>query len=157
MVKQIVPKGVPSVDQIREELKLEVMKEKKADILIKKIKDANATSIEVLASKLGVAVTPIPGVNFANPYIGNSNRGEPAVVGAVAGLAQGKVSNPIKGNDGVFVVVVESKKPVPPADGNQYKIYGNGVGKQIATRVASGISKAIVEKADITDNRSTFY
>lgn len=157
MVKQIIPKGVPSVDQIKEELKLEVMKEKKADILIKKIKAANATNIDVLASKLGVAVTPIPGVNFANPYIGNSNRGEPAVVGAVAGLAQGKISSPIKGNDGVFVVVVESKKPVPPIDGNQYKVYGNGVGKQIATRVATGINKAIVEKADITDNRSTFY
>jgi peptidyl-prolyl cis-trans isomerase D len=158
MVRQIVPKGVPSVDQIKVELTSAVLKEKKAALLSKKVTAAAAKSIDLLASKLGVQVVQIPGVNFANPYVGNLSRnGEPAVVGAAAGLVKGKLSSPIVGNEGVYVLVVNDVKPVPVKDASQYKIYGSGVGQQIASRIVSGIAKAIVEKANITDNRSTFY
>ncbi len=158
MVKQIVPKGIPAVDQIKVELTAAVLKEKKAALLSKKVTTSGATSIDVLASKLGVPVVQIPGVNFANPYVGNLSRnGEPAVVGAAAGMAKGKLSPPIVGIEGVYVLAVNDVKPVPVKDASQYKIYGSGVGQQIASRIVSGISKTIVDKASITDNRSTFY
>lgn len=107
--------GTPDLESVKEQVKLAFLKEKKYELLAKKIADAKAANIDDLATKLGKQVQDAPNSIFANANLPTGV--EPAVVAAGVYIAQGKLSGPIRGTQGVYAVQkVSGVDPPAPTD-----------------------------------------
>jgi peptidylprolyl isomerase/peptidyl-prolyl cis-trans isomerase D len=80
---------------------------------------------------------------------------EPEVIGAASVLPVGKVSGAVKGQQGVFVIKVESRTDAPVRD--SYASNARALKSSLASRVDYEVFEALKKRADIKDNRSRFY
>ena len=70
-------------------------------------------------------------------------------------LKPGQISKPIKGNSGVYVIVVNNiNEPTLP---KEFKESANQLNQQLQGRAQYEVENALKEKADITDHRGRFY
>ncbi len=155
-VAEIREKGFAPLDQIKEEIEAGARKEKKAEQLIEKASAAlnGTSSIEALAPKLNTSVGIADNVVFAYPGIPAAGN-EPEVVGTAFTLKQGQLSKPIKGNAGVFVIVMESfiePKPTKDYSANKAQLLNN-----IKGRADYELFNSLKDKAGVEDNRGKFY
>lgn len=152
----IKEKGIAPMEQVKDQITTEAIKDLKAKQLIEKMNTAmnGAANIDAVASKLGKPAATASNVNFGAPYIQNIGL-EPALVGTVFTLKQGQLSKPIKGETGVYAVQVESfTEPPAMKDFTQNK---KQMIQQLGGRAAYEVFNALKEKANVVDNRGKFY
>ena len=125
-------KGVSSVQDASPFVKPILIREKKAKMLAEK---AKGTSLEAIASANKVEVKTATGLSMNNPTIIGEGR-EPKVVGTAFGLKQNKVSNPIEGENGVYVIEVTSEVKAPALD--SYKSFAKTVETLKVQRASQG-------------------
>ena len=138
---------------LKEYLKTEVIKDKKAAKLMEKAKGAKSIAD---AKKQGAQVVPVQQVTFSSPaFVAATGAAEPALSGAVAGTQSGKFSkNPVKGNGGVYVFNVKSK--VSRAMQYNEKEYMQRQAQR-QMQMAGNYMQELYLKADIKDNRYMFF
>lgn len=104
--------GAPELDDVREALIPEVIKEKKAERIAEKFEKAlkSAKSIDALAKALNVDVQDIPNQTFGSAYVPFAGN-DPLVLGTIFGLKEKKLSSILKGELGVYVVVKTGVAP----------------------------------------------
>ena len=138
---------------LKEYLKTEVIKDKKAAKLMEKAKGAKSIAD---AKKQGAQVVPVQQVTFSSPaFVAATGAAEPALSGAVAGTQSGKFSkNPVKGNGGVYVFNVKSK--VSRAMQYKEKEYMQRQAQR-QMQMAGNYMQELYLKADIKDNRYMFF
>ena len=113
----------------------------------------DASDIGSLAGKKGLPVENA-NVTFASPAIPSVGL-EPKVVGSAWALTPGQLSQPIAGNNGVFVVSVD--KNVSAGEPNLAEVRQNEI-RSIDSRVDNGsVYNALKDKSEVVDNRSKFY
>lgn len=148
-------KGFRPVDdpQVRDFLRAEVLKDKRAEQLIERLKGCRTIAA---AKAKGATVSTINQVTFAAPvFIPATGASEPALAGAVARTKQGQtVSAPVKGNAAVYLFNVASKKR-GAAKYNQ-ATYEQQC-QQRAMQAAGNYMQELYIAADITDNRVAFF
>ena len=84
-------------------------------------------------------------------YVGR----ELEVAGTLSTLKAGSLSLPIKGNQGVYLILPEAfTEPTPIKDYNEEKAL---LERTIKQRVDYEVFSALKEKAEIVDNRGKFY
>ena len=152
LLESVQPKGLSTVDAVREQVKALVTREKKAELLAKKITDAGAANVDALAAKVGKPALQADKVTFGNPSLGGSY--EPKVVATALGLAAGKLSAPVQGNAGVYAV--QTIAVAEPAKVSDYAMYSMQLKQQINAK-ARGINDAHKKLAKIEDHRFDFY
>ncbi|MEI6749305.1 MAG: SurA N-terminal domain-containing protein [Bacteroidota bacterium] len=155
VVKEIREKGILPLDQIKDNIKPLVIRDKKAEILIKRFNDklASAKSIDQLASGLQTKIDTA-NIIFANPNVINYGR-EPQIVGTVFSMKKGQLSAPLKGEMAVYVLIVDDiTEPAPAKDYKNEKMQLSGSFQGMAPRQ---IPTILEEKANIKDNRILFY
>lgn len=119
-----------------------------------KEKFAGVSSIDQAAKKAGSTVTPVQNVVFANPVIPGVGM-ESRVIGTVFGLQPSKVSKPIEGEQGVYVVSVNKfTNPAPLT--NVYK-QKEQMSQMLDQRIQGETFQALREKADVKDYRVRFF
>lgn len=126
-------------------------KEKKAALIIS---DNTGKSLEEFATSNNATVSSATSLTVKSPTIPGAGR-EPLVVGTAFSLIQGDVSDLIEGESGVFMFEVVSKEDAPVLD--NYVTYANALQTASAAKVNSVVFEALKERADIEDNRATFY
>jgi peptidyl-prolyl cis-trans isomerase D len=154
VVAAVREKGTTPISDIREELEAEVRKEKKAEMFIKEFMAANASDIQSLADKMNLPMEVKEGVSFSSSAIAGLGR-EPEVIGTAAALPQGQMSAPVKGQQGVFVLVVTNRPEAPKLD--SYAANAKTLNASLASRVDFEVFEALKEKAEVTDKRAKFY
>jgi len=151
-VTEIREKGILPLDQVKKEIEPAVRNKVKARML--KEKFAGASSVDQAAKKAGSTVTPVQNVVFANPVIPGVGM-ESRVVGTVFGLQPSKVSKPIEGEQGVYVVSVNKfTEPAPLT--NVYK-QKQQMNQMLDQRIQGETFQALREKADVRDYRVRFF
>ena len=149
-------KGYRSVAKVSDQLKAEIIKDKKAEMMIKNL-SAQLTktgSLEGLASYLKDSVKLAPAINFASYQFGSAGF-EPSVIGKVSIASLGKVSAPIKGNSGVYVVRTSNKQENPqPFNAKMEKMQLDG---RMSYSLPYMILQDLKDKAEIEDNRLNFF
>ena len=151
ILESVDEEGIAPLEKVRNRVEFLARQEKKADILKKEL--ADASDIGTLAGKTGLSVENA-NVTFASPAISGVGL-EPKVVGAAWVLTPGQLSQPITGNNGVFVVSVDKNVDAGPP--NLVQVRQNEF-RSIASRVDNGaVYNALKEKADVVDNRTKFY
>lgn len=154
-LKDIREKGTLPLDQIKDNIKPLVIREKKAEMLIKKITDKLASSkdLNLLAAGFQSKVDTAS-LTFASPNIPNYGR-EAEIVGTVFGMKKGQMSAALKGNMGVYVIIIDQiTEPAPAKDYANEKMQLSSFFQGMAPRQ---IPTILEEKADIKDYRITFY
>lgn len=155
-VTEVNAKGYRSLEKVSDQIKAELVREKKADIMIKNIAEQmkKAPSIEALAQALSTDVKVANGVNFANNQFGVAGF-EPALIGKVSVLPANKLSAPVKGNAGVYVLL-----PVnPQVSQNPFNAKAQimQMNMNYAYSLPYMILQDIRDNADIEDNRLRFF
>jgi len=156
VITEVNSDGYRSIEKVSPQLKAELIKDKKAEQMIKNLNTVIASnpSIEGVAAKLGAEVKSAQAVNFAAYQFGAAGF-EPAVLGKVSTLTVNKLSTPVKGNSGVYVLFATTKADNPQLANEQMEIM------QLNSRYGYSLPYAIVQdirdNADITDHRLRFY
>lgn len=145
------PKGLKSVEAASATVLPILQKEKKAEIIEEKI---SASTLEAIASEMNVAVEKATAVNRNSPVLPGSGS-EPIVVGRAFGMEEGEVSEPIAGNNGVFVVELLNKEQAQELD--SYMTFRNRQTAQRRSSIGTDVVEALKENAEIEDNRARFY
>ena len=144
--------GLSTFEEAKIRVDLVVRKEKKAQVLADKFKSAGSDLASV-ASKFSTGVKDASGVNFTSfsiPSLGF----EPAVIGTVCSLPEGKVSAPIEGNNGVYLTKVTSFTTNTDTDLKGEK---NRIAQSLGSRAGSQVFESLKKVTEIVDKRAKFY
>lgn len=152
---KIHPQGYRPWDdaQVKEILKREVIRDKKAEMIMAKLKGVNSIAA---AQAKGAKVSMVNQITFAAPaFIQATGAAEPALSGAVAATAQGKFcSAPVKGNAGVYVFQVVKKQMRPAKYNEEQQIQ---MCRQRAMQYMGNFMQDLVFGAGVVDNRYLFF
>ena len=144
--------GASTFEEARIRVELAVRKEKKAQMLADKLKSAGS-DLASAASRLSTEVKEASGINF-NSFSIPSIGFEPAVVGTVCSLPEGKVSTPIEGNNGVYLTKVTSFTTSTDADLKGEK---NRIAQTLGYRAGSQVFESLKKVSEVVDKRAKFY
>lgn len=139
--------------QVREMVRAEVLKDKKADQLAAKL---DGVSSVAAAKAKGAKVSTVNQITFSAPvFVMETGASEPALSGAVAATAKGKFSkNPVKGNAGVYVFQVTGRTQRPgklDVKAQEAKL------RQKAMQYAGNFMNELYQNAKVVDNRYLFF
>lgn len=150
------PQGYRSWDdaQVKEILKREVIKDKKAEKLMAKLKGVNSIAA---AQAKGAKDSSVNQITFAAPaFVQATGSVEPALSGAVAGTAAGKFSKaPVKGNAGVYVFQVVKKSMRAGSKYDETLVMQQAA--QANMQLVGNFMQDLILKAKVVDNRYLFF
>ncbi len=146
-------KGLPTAAKVRPMVESIVRNEMKAKQL--KEKFAGANTLEVAAQKTGQAIQKADSVSFVSPLLPGA--GYELKVGGFAFNKAGlnKVSSPISGSNGVYVIRPEAISAKADPLSNAVEMQKNLANQQKGT-VAYSALDALRKAADVSDKRSKF-
>ncbi len=150
----IHPKGTQSLASVKTEVTRLATNDAKGDAILAKL--GTVSSVEDAAGKMGKEVKDansihldmmqIPGIGF-----------EPKVIAAAAALQQGQVSKPIKGENGVYVLQNTSYTPAQAIQPLNITTDKKMMQSDLTNRASYQIYNAVMDQANITDQRVKFF
>ncbi|MCB0637436.1 MAG: peptidylprolyl isomerase, partial [Lewinella sp.] len=142
--------GLPEVSEVRDQLELAVMNQKKGETIVSRL--SGVTALNGAASAFNVPVDTASNVAFNQatvPGLGNEGK----VMAAAFQLEQGQTSAPIQGETGVFMVQT-TRKPTLGQPTNLPRIR-----QTMNVTARNGATSLIVfmrDEAEVSDNRAAF-
>jgi peptidyl-prolyl cis-trans isomerase D len=160
----IKDKGIAPLKQVEEMVKLMVLRDKKAEIMTGQFSELLPADLTGLSQKLKTNVREAKNVSFTSftiPGLGY----EPVVIATVVTNEKGKISQPIKGENGVYIVNVKTITPSMATDKMDLSADKNRLIMDLQGRIypnpnfggTGQVIGALKESADIKDLRSKFY
>jgi peptidyl-prolyl cis-trans isomerase D len=149
-------KGISPMEDVKDRVTAGARKAKKAEQLMEKVKSkmGGGGTIDAVAQNLNTNVISADKVIFANNYIQGMGN-EPHVLATVFTMKQGQISQPIKGDNGVYVVMLE--KMDEPAELKDVAAEQKQIGDQRRQRSEYEVGQALKDKAKVEDYRGKFY
>ena len=139
-------KGLADPESVRDQIETVVQNKLAAKQISDKI--GKAGSLDQVAAKFATTKQSAQ-VNMLNPSVAGAM--EPKVAGAAFGIAKGKVSNPIEGGTGVYVIVKKNETVnKQPGDVKQFT---ESVTQRNAGMFGQAWLKSLQDNADIDDYR----
>ena len=144
--------GTADPEAVREQVEPLVKNKILAKQISDKISAAKATSLDQIAKLFG-STKQSAQANMLNPQIAGAM--EPRVAGAAFGVAKGKLSNPVEGMTGVYVLVKKSETiNKQPGDIKQIT---QAIAGQNSQQFGQSLLKSLQDNADIKDYRIEVY
>jgi len=154
-VTAIREKGPSPLDQIRNEIELEVRKNKKAEKITEQFRSyiSSDSSLDDVAVKMGLQIQEASNISFSSISIPSAGI-EPKVIGEATSLPEGVLSQPIQGNNGVYVLVVNR---ISESNEISTLTTRNRMNMMRQSRVYSEAYQALLDASNIKDNRYKFF
>lgn len=154
-VAGITPEGYRPLAMVQEQLRAEVVRDKKAEKIMADMKAAGAASFDQYKNLPNAVSDSIKHVTFAAPaYIASLRSSEP-LVSAYASIAEtNKLSAPIKGNAGVVVLQPYAKEKLEESfdkDAEETNL------ASMHARMASQFINDLYLKGNVKDKRYLFF
>ena len=151
----VTPEGYRSLQQVQDQLRAEIVKDEKAEKIMADMKAANATSFDQYKSMANAVSDSVKHVTFAAPaYIAALRSSEP-LVGAYASVAElNKLSAPIKGNAGVFVLQMYAKDKLNETFDAKTE---ETTLENMHVRLAGRLMNDLYLKGEVKDSRYLFF
>lgn len=151
-VNGIQDAGTADPEAVRDQVEPLVKNKLIAKQIVDKINAAKATSLDQVA-KMFAATKQSAKVNMLNPQVNGAM--EPRVAGAAFGVAKNKLSNPVEGMTGVYVVLKKSETiNKQPGDIKQMV---EAITGQNSQQFGQSFLKSLQDNADIKDYRIELY
>ena len=153
------PKGLASIEDpsVKLEVETAVRNKKKAELIAKKLE--GTTSLEAVSAKYSNAkVETASSVSYASPQVPGIGL-EPRVLGTADAIAANKVSTPISGNQGVYLIQVTSKREGPAI--TNVDMVRKGISEKMLAaqpnQLRGVLSEVLKEKLNVKDKRAAAY
>ena len=154
-VSAVIPEGYRPLALVQNQLRFELMRDKKADKIMADMQAAGASSFDQYKGMADAVTDSLKRVTFAAPaYVAALRSSEP-LVGAFASISEpNQLSQPIKGNGGVFVLQ-------PYAEDKLKEEYNEETEMQTLSAMHARLSTQLLNdlylKADVKDMRYLFF
>ncbi len=155
-VTKIRKEGAPGLEDIRNDIEPIAIKDKKFQMISKKLHEAVSldNSLEKAAEHLDIELHSANNLRLLTTNLAGFGR-EPKVMGKALALDVNEISQPVKGNNSVFVIeVVDKSVSVAPDDLTAIK---RQLQNNLKNRAAREVVDALKKNADIKDNRTFFF
>ncbi|MCD8184327.1 MAG: SurA N-terminal domain-containing protein [Bacteroides sp.] len=154
-VAGIVPEGYRPLSMAKDQLRSEILRDKKAEKIMADMKAAGAASFDQYKNMANAVSDSVKHVTFAAPaYVPVLRSSEP-LVGAYASVAElNKLSAPIKGNGGVFVLQPYAKEKLNETYNQETE---EATLENMHARMASQFINDLYLNANVKDNRYLFF
>ena len=157
ILTQIDEEGTTPIRQVSATIKRILMQQKKAELLKKELAGlmSGSESLLSVAQKAGVDVKEAAEVSFNSFQIPGAGI-EPRVIAAASVTEQGKLSMPIEGNQGVYVLMVNSRtnEEVTPEMVQEAR---TNMTQMNLYRANYQAVQAIIKHGEVKDQRYKFY
>ena len=155
-VSAIIPEGYRPFALVKSELRREVLRDKKAEKIMADMKAANVTTFEQYKNLADAVSDSVKHVTFAAPaYISALRSSEPRVSAYASVGEMNKLSAPIKGNGGVYVILpyaTEKSNETFNADTEETTL------ENTYARMASQLYiNDLYQQANVKDSRYLFF
>ena len=153
-VEKINPAGYRNINSVADMLRSEIRNNKKADKIMADMKAC--TSIEQAKSLKNVVSDSVKHITFSAPaYISVAGTNESVIGGAASKTEVNKVSAPIKGNAGVYMIQAFNKvNGEEKLDSKQEESMLSNMAARIA---GQQIFLDLFQKAEVVDNRYLYF
>jgi peptidyl-prolyl cis-trans isomerase D len=163
-LEDIKEKGIAPLKQVENIVRQEVIKEKKGDMLVAQYKKNLPSDIVGLAQKMKTDVREAKNISFSSIQIPAMGY-EPYVIATAVTNEKGKISQPIKGNNGVYVLSVKIITAATDTKGLDLTIDKNKLSEDLRNRIypnpnfggTGQVLEALKKSADIEDHRIKFF
>jgi peptidyl-prolyl cis-trans isomerase D len=160
----IKDEGIAPLKQVENQVRLAVIKEKKAEVLMKQLNETKSADLTLWAQKLNKEVKEAKNISFTSFQVPGMGF-EPTVIANAVTSEKGKISEPIKGESGVYVINVKIITPSMSTEGVDLNIDRNRLLSSLKQRIypnpqfggTGEVIRSLVEAADIQDERAKFY
>ncbi|MFY7815683.1 MAG: peptidylprolyl isomerase, partial [Chryseobacterium taeanense] len=139
-------KGTADPESVRDQIEVVVKNKLAAKQISEKI--GKAGNLDQIAKQFGTTKQSAQ-VNLLNPSVAGSM--EPKVAGAAFGVAKGKISNPVEGGTGVYVLI--KKNETTNKQPGDLKQFTESVNQRNAGMFGQAWLKSLQDNADIDDYR----
>ena len=147
---RITEKGEPKFEYVEEQMRQGAIKEAKAELYAAQM---TTGSLDEIAKATGTKVSTASNVSLKFPTIsGAGSQAEPEVVGMAFAIPVGNVSNPIIGNNGVWVIAPTSSTEA--ATKNDYLSEQTTLISRARGAATIRMSNAMLDAANVEDNRN---
>lgn len=154
-LESIVPEGYRPLSLVQDQLRYEVLRDKKAEKIMADMKASGATSFDQYKGLENAVQDSVKLVTFGAPAYVSALRSSEPLVSAYASVGEvNKLSAPIKGNGGVFVLQTYAKENL---DGTYDQKTEEEALVGLYTRMASQFLNDLYLKADVKDSRYLFF
>ncbi len=138
------------------ELRAELLKEKKGELIQKQMEEALAgqNTLEAAAAFVKDDVQKVEAMNFDSYQFGAAGI-EPYMIGAAAVMSENTVSKPLQGNTGVFVLRTANKQSSEAEFDQAAQI--QALNMRSSYYLPYQLTESLRNDAEIMDNRSMFY
>jgi peptidyl-prolyl cis-trans isomerase D len=148
----IKDEGLVDLEDVRSSVEPIVLNAKKAEMLLEDL--SQYSTLQKIESNYGVTTKSAEGLLFSNtqvPTLGN----EPGFIGAVFALAEGETSDAFTTSRGVCMVNVD--KVISSPSSSDFSGAKNSLISNLQSRSSFQVYQALLELADVQDNRANFY
>ncbi|MEO6219758.1 MAG: hypothetical protein ABIO81_04980, partial [Ginsengibacter sp.] len=158
MVEKKVNEGVPDVPTAKVQVEQTIRNNKKADEIKKKLNNPATLEAAASAYKVQVQDSGTDSTLTFDAQIINGIGSEPRIAGAAFNKTfQAKISPPLAGNTGVFVIKVNKISTKPPTSPEIQSQQRNNEESRIKQSVLGQSFNSLKKMANIKDNRSKFF
>jgi hypothetical protein len=145
-------KSLPSANEVREEVSSILLKDKKFQFFVKKYKSSN--DIELISKDYKIELESASAVTQNDPILVGAGD-EPYIIGSSFSLDINETSKILKGNNGIYLVRLLSKEIAQ--DISIGAAISNSLSDREVERISTLIPEVLESKAEIVDNRSSYY
>lgn len=148
--------GYSEIGNVESDIMYVLLKDKKANMIAEDFaaQMEGLDNIDDVSSALGLNVQEATSINF-NSFSIPAAGIEPAVISTAVSLEEGKLSAPIKGENGVFIIAVNSVIDNPVAQSDD--ILKTRLSSNFQVRAIYEAFEALKDKSEIKDMRYKFY
>lgn len=152
---RVQEEGIAPFKDVENDIKFTLVKDKKAEVISAEFLKNNqdGKTLDDIASTMGLNVQEATQVNFRSytlPGVGT----EPALIAAASIAKQGTVAGPVKGNNGVYMISVNS---ITKTDNQDLKLLRVRLMATFEMRGSYEAYDALRKGANIIDKRYKFY
>lgn len=157
ILSDIKEEGYASVEDVRLTIEREVRKNKKAEMMIASMtKNAEgAQSLLSVAQKENLEVRTATDISFQSFQIPGAGI-EPNVIASACNAKKGEISAPIKGNQGVYMLLVNNEREDELTE-DMLNMFKARLNQNYQYRASVQVMQVLRENANINDKRYLFY
>jgi peptidyl-prolyl cis-trans isomerase D len=147
--------GIAPVKDVENDIKFALVKDKKAEVISAEFIKNNGSgkSLDDIGRSMGLTVQEATQITFRSYTLPGAGT-EPALIGAASSAKQGVVSGPVKGLNGVYMLVANN---VTTTQGEDVKLIQDRLASTFQMRGTYEAYEALRKKANLTDKRYKFY
>ena len=147
--------GIAPVKSVENDIRFALIKDKKAEVISDEFRKNEGTgkTIDDIARAMGLTVQEATQVNFKSYTVPGAGT-EPTLIAAATVAAQGQVTGPVKGTNGVFMLVANN---ISASQAEDVKVLQARLSSTFQMRGNYEAYEALRKGANIVDKRYKFY